>query len=346
MTDLTAFGGVRVSLGQEEISWDFGRVMVPGESDRIASQWRTPTIESVLPPLQSADLPEDVFASEIEERVLGRRLQTWQQGGVGSCVAHGTGRAFQDTLLAQIALGNAERWPGFEVCREAIYGGSRVEVGGGRLGRGDGSVGAWAADWMTKWGGGLLYTKYPTIDLSSGYSENRCREWGVRGVPDDLEPFAKQHPVREATLVTTLPGLTAALRALKFVSLCGSKGRTMRRKPGGWCPVEGRWAHCQAIRGRCLVGGSQSPFGGDGAFPYSGTVEAFEYGNSWGDYLTELNNTVTLASGRTYHLPAGHYLSHPEEIESELRQQDTFAFAGARGWIAERIDWIFVRRPT
>lgn len=343
--DLKQFGGIAVSQGQGELAWNFGVVRDPSETWEVVRGWKTTRIEDRLASLTAGDLPEDVFASEIEEKVLGKRLATWNQGSVGSCVSHGTGRAYQDVLLAQIATGAAEQWPGFEVCREAIYGGSRVEVGGGRLGRGDGSVGAWAADYMTKWGGGILYKKYAEVDLSGGYSEARCRDWGYKGVPDNIERIAKENPVKEATLVTSLAGLTAAIRALKFVSICGSKGRTMQRRPGGWCPVEGSWAHCQAIRGRCLVqGGSNSPFGGDGAFPYAGNVEAFEYGNSWGDYLKDLNNLVTLASGKTYTLPAGHYLSHPSEIESELRQEDTFAFAGAKGWVAEKISWIFTTK--
>lgn len=338
------YGGVPVSQGNGELSWNFGVVRDLTETWATVATWKTHRIEDHLVGLTAGDLPENVFASELEELVLGTRLQTWNQGSVGSCVAHGTGRAFQDTLLAQIAMGKAERWPGNEVCREAIYGGSRVEVGGGRLGRGDGSVGAWAADYMTKWGGGILYKKYTEIDLSGGYNETRCRDWGYKGVPDNIEKIARENPVKEATMVTTLAGLTAAIRALKFVSICGSKGRTMKRRPGGWCPVEGSWAHCQAIRGRCLVGGSQSPFGGDGAFPYAGNVEAFEYGNSWGDYLGDANNQVTLASGKTYTLSPGHYLSHPEEIASELRQEDTFAFAGVQGWIAETIPWMFVSK--
>lgn len=352
MIDLKQFGGIAVSQGQGELAWNFGVVNDPEETARIVGSWRTQRIEDHIAELTAGDLPEDVFASEIEEKVLGKRLPTWSQLDLGSCVAHGSGRAFQDTLLAKIALGNAEQWPGFEICREAIYGGSRVEVGGGRLGidRGgpndpnQGSIGAWAADFLTKWGGGLLYKQYPEIDLSDGYKVSRCREWGNKGVPDILEKYSKEHPIKEATLVTSLAGLTAAIRSLKFVSICGIKGRTMKRRPGGWCPVEGKWAHCQAIRGRCLVGGSSSPFGGDGAFPYTGNVEAFEQGNSWGDYLGSENNTVQLASGKTYTLPPGHYLSHPQEIESELRQEDTFAFAGAKGWVAEKISWIFVSK--
>ena len=34
---------------------------------------------------------------------------------------------------------------------EVIYGGSRVEIGGGRI-RGDGSIGAWAARWVRDYG--------------------------------------------------------------------------------------------------------------------------------------------------------------------------------------------------
>ena len=347
--DLASFGGTPISVSRgesSEVLWDFG-VIAPTEEqrERVLSSWRSRTIEQHLGMLVSQDAPEDVFASEIEEKVFGKRLPTWNQKSVGSCVAHGTGRAFQDSLLVQILLNpGTYQWPGAEVCREGIYAGSRVEVGGGRLRGGDGSVGVWAADWMTRWGGGLLYKKYPEADLSDGYNESRCREWGDKGVPDSLEKYAKECPIKEAAMVTTLEGLTAAIRALKFVSICGSKGRTMQRRPGGWCPVQGGWAHCQAIRGRCLVqGGASSPFGGDGAFPYAGNIEMFEYGNSWADYLGDLNNQVKLASGKIYILPAGHYLSRPEEILSELRQQDTFSFTGPRGWVYESIPWIFAR---
>ena len=190
--DLRQFGGVLVMQGHEN-TWNFGVFRDLSETWATVATWRTRAIEDHLSELTADDLPEDVFASEIEQKILGKLLPTWNQGQVGSCVSHGTGRAFQDTLLAQIAMGKAEQWPGSEVCREGIYGGSRVEIGGGRLGGGDGSVGAWAADWLTKWGGGLLYTKYPELDLSGGYDERRCREWGSRGVPDSLEKYAKEH---------------------------------------------------------------------------------------------------------------------------------------------------------
>lgn len=338
---LKSVGGVPVSQGDGQMVWDFGVVVDPKERERIVSQWRVRQIEQALKDILLADLPENVFASDLQKKLLGRVLAAWNQKSVGSCVGHGTGRAFQDTVIAQCLL-TGEKFFDAEVCREAVYGGSRVEIGGGRI-NGDGSVGAWAADYMTKYGGGVLYKKYDEIDLSGGYDEARCRQWGNRGVPDNLEKYAKNNPVKDATMVATIDGLRAAIRSLKFVSICGSKGRTMQRKSGGWCPVSGQWAHCQEISGRCLVqGGSSSPFGGDGAAPYAGNVEAFEYTNSWGDYLGSTNNKVVLADGREYTLPEGAYLSRPEEIESELRQQDTFAFYGVKGLVAETLQWIFM----
>lgn len=161
---------------------------------------------------------------------------------VHNCVSHGWGRVCQDLLLVQIANGE-EEWPGAEVAREPIYGGSRVEVGGGQLGGSDGSVGAWAAKWVQGWGL-VVYKKYGSIDLSDGYDVQRCRSYGSRGVPSELETEAKLHPVKDCILITTPEQARDAICNLKFISICGSLGRTMQRMPGGWCPVEGNWGHC------------------------------------------------------------------------------------------------------
>src|SRR5437763_1529398 len=71
-----------------------------------------------------------------------------------------------------------------DLAQEVIYGGSRVEVGGGRL-RGDGSVGAWAAKFVHDYGV-VPRGVHGRYDLSR-YDERRCREYGARGVPGDLE---------------------------------------------------------------------------------------------------------------------------------------------------------------
>ena len=102
----------------------------------------------------------------------------------------------------QIADGEAAEYR--DLAPEVIYGGSRVEIGGGRI-RGDGSIGAWAARWVRDYGvvpRGL----HGSHDLRL-YDENRCRDYGRRGVPDDLEALAKEHPVRGVVNVRVVGGV-------------------------------------------------------------------------------------------------------------------------------------------
>lgn len=258
-----------------------------------------------------------VFNLEIE----GDNSYVAEGVGVHNCVSFGWGRACQDSILVGIAKGKYE-WK-FEVATEPIYGGSRVEVGGGRI-PGDGSIGAWAAKWVKDWG--LLYmTKYlnDKYDLTK-YSESRARQWGYSGVPNDLEPIAKENPVKEVALITTVSEAVDALANYKPISICGSKGRTMKRQTNGFCPVQGSWAHCQSFRGVCVAKGNRP---------------AVVYQNSWGDYLGSTNNKVTLESGREITLPQGCYLSDLDDIESELRQRDTFAVDDAPGWPVTDLSW-------
>jgi hypothetical protein len=88
------------------------------------------------------DGPEDVFLWEACRAVTGDVLPARDQKSVGSCVAFATATAVEHRLCVQIAGGSGEEYR--DLAQEVIYGGSRVEVGGGRI-RGDGSVGAWAA---------------------------------------------------------------------------------------------------------------------------------------------------------------------------------------------------------
>jgi len=318
----------------------FGWRPDPAAVAAVLAQLPRPHFSAAAPHLAGTGEKADVFAWEVEEKVLGKRLPAWDQSSIGSCVSHGWGRAVQDVLLAQVALGNVEQWPGFEVCREAIYGGSRVQVGGERGSYDDGSVGAWAAKWVKDFGV-LFYTKYDGYDLTGGYDVRRCKEWGAGGCPQPLEPTARLHPVKDVTQTTTPEQVRDAVANLHFVAVCGQTSRVMKRRPGGWCPKTGNdWPHCEEIAGVCVVaGGASSPFGGGGAAPFAGDTPAFAERNSWGDYLGSDNNAVKLASGREVQLPDGVYLSTFEERAADFREGDTFAASAFVGFPAQRLEW-------
>jgi hypothetical protein len=256
--------------------------------------------------------PTHVYLWDAYRRLYGTNPPERDQGSVGSCVSFGTAHAIEMTLANQVLLGFAGEFR--DVAQEVIYGGGRVEVGGGRI-RGDGCVGAWAAKFVKQWG---IVPRGVTgrYDLSR-YDVDRCRAWGRTGVPDDLEPEAKKHPVGDAAQVTTWTEAKKALANGYGIAICSSQGFTTRRDPNGVCQPRGTWNHCMSLDG------------------YHVDSDAREYGhitNSWGD------NTHTGPVGWGNPNKAG-FWADSRTIERMLRQDDSWAFSGVTGFPARKIDW-------
>jgi hypothetical protein len=199
------------------------------------------------------DGPEDVFLWESARAVTGDVLPARDQKSVGSCVGFATATAIEHLSCKQIEDGECAAYR--DLAQEVIYGGSRVEVGGGRV-RGDGSVGAWAARWVRDYGV-VPRGVHAQHDLSE-YSESRCRHYGRRGVPDDLEALAKEHPVRGVARVRSWEECLAAIRNGYPVLVCSDQGFAMERDAGGFCNPRGRWYHAMAVVG---VRGGERPGG-------------------------------------------------------------------------------------
>ncbi len=268
-----------------------------------------------------------VFLWVAEEKVLGSRFRSWNQKGVGSCVGFGNGRAGQDVLLWEIAAGEPEQWPGAEISPEVIYGGSRVEVGGGRI-NGDGSVGAWAAKWVKEWG---LVPRgvYGSLDLTT-YNESTCRRLGSQGIPTDVEGLARLHPVTGIAMVRNGDEFWAALGGGKPVALCSNRGFASRLRAGFDTP-SGVWNHCMEGRGRF-----RHPSKGK-----SGVLQ-----NSWAQYLNIptpddrfIEYLDTDGMVKRMELPEGCFATTLDVIDGMCRQQDSFAYAGLKGWAKVRVDW-------
>ena len=100
--------------------------------------------------VDSADLPKEVFLWKIHKQVTGLDSDEENQGNYGSCVGFGTTAAVEASMVYQIYTGKQEEWK--ELCQEITYGGSRVEIGKKRLGRSQGSIGAWAAEFVKQYG--------------------------------------------------------------------------------------------------------------------------------------------------------------------------------------------------
>ena len=278
--------------------------------------------------VEEEDNDHPVFLWATEEKVLGKMLPSWNQGQIGSCVAHGWGRACQDLILIQIVAGGKEEWPGAEVCRETIYGGSRVEAGHDG-GGGDGSTGGWAAQWCSEWGV-LFYKKYGNVDLADGYNVSRCKQYGSRGVPDELESVAKEHPVKGVAKVTSAEQAWQALGSGYPIPICSNVG-FQSPLVDGFCKRSGSWAHCMEIRAR---------------FVHPTRGRCFVIQNSWGDYLAKEGGDpeIDVKGQGKVKLPQGCFGITSADADVILRQNDSYAISSFRGFPARKIDWL-IKRP-
>jgi hypothetical protein len=197
------------------------------------------------------------------ERALGGDIVPHHQK-IGDCVGQAMGFGVDTLTAAQIyILGQAEQFKA-KAATEALYAGSRYEIGYQEHGsalirRGDGSHVTWCAEFARDYGV-LLRGKYGEYDLSE-YSGRLARSWGKTGVPDDLEPKIKEHPVRTFALTRNYEEVRDAI-ANGYPVVVGSNvgfdycrrhnrggdGRPGRDDVGFLVPC-GQWSHAM-----CFIG--------------------------------------------------------------------------------------------
>lgn len=220
------------------------------------------------------DDTSDILLTDAEQEALGHWIPIRDQRDVGSCVSFGTAGAIETLFCVMIVNANhAGQPPPLEyrdLSQEVIYGGSRVEVGKGRV-RGDGSVTAWAAEFVKSWGV-VARGRYGSLDLTT-YDTRRCREFGAKGVPSDLEQIARQSPVKGITFVRNADEAWRAIGQGYPIAIgsgvgFGENGPWQRDKDG-FLRASGQWGHCMSIVGRATVG----------------TRKGFLFRNSWGDQV-------------------------------------------------------------
>ena len=174
---------------------------------------------------------------------------------------------------------------------------------------GDGSVGAWAAKWCQQYGV-VARGVYGRHDLSR-YSETQCREFGRSGVPADLEPEARQHPVRAVTQVQNASEARRALQNGYPIAVCSSQGFSQQRDAQGFARPQGSWAHCMAVLGY-----------------QGGTRPGFWIQNSWGNRF----HTGPKGNGDP---PDGGFWCDERVADRMFQQGDSWAYADAAGFPAQ-----------
>lgn len=292
----------------------YGWIDNPAAVDAVAATLETPVFGETPAGRDPAPLPDTVCLWQACRKLLGDLIPPRDQGAVGSCVAFGTVAAVEHTLCAEIAAGDLD---GFrDLATEIVYAGSRVEVGGGRL-RGDGSIGAWAAEFVRRWGV-LDRGVHGKLDLTT-YSARLCRQLGAAGVPDGLEAACREHPVEGISRVDSFDAACRALASGYAVAVCSNQGFTMKRDRDGFCAPRGVWNHCLGLVGYTRVGRA-------GGFLL----------NSWG------GEAHTGPSGLGNPSPAG-FWAEAAVLDRMLRQRDSWAFSRVRGFPvrAERLAGLY-----
>lgn len=264
---------------------------------------------------------EDVFLWQAVRKVNNRGPPWYpnvNQEDVGCCVGCGWKHAADVAQAIQILSGVPAEWKPIAV--ESIYGASRVEVGGGRI-RGDGSVGAWARSAVERFGT-LPMEQHPGHDLRE-FSPARCREWGRKGIPDALEPTARNHVIKGCALVKSWEDVKRSIQQGYPVPVCSDQGFAMQRDRDGFCRPSGSWMHCMVFIG--VRKGLR-----EGAFCL----------NSWGDQAHG-------GSVWPNDAPAAGFWVDAKTVDRMVKQGDSFAVADIAGFPARNLpDWNFIKAPV
>jgi hypothetical protein len=238
------------------------------------------------------------------------RMQT-----IGSCVAQGMACAIDVIKAAEIVfLGQPEEWVA-ETATEPIYAVSRVDVGKGRLGRRDGSVGAWAVE-AVEMGAAIPRGVYGDVDLTT-YSGEREREWGMpsRGAPMSLLETLRRHVVRYSTQVTDYDEARDAIANSYPVTVASNRGFVAKRDAEGFARPRGTWMHQMAF------------IAVDDAHTRPGLLCMNSWGPDW------------ISGPKRHDQPEGSFWVDADTATKMLRQGDSFALSGYEGFPRQQIDW-------
>lgn len=247
---------------------------------------------------------ECVLLYKAYEKVVGAKL-TPEFQETGDCVAVATATAVDILVCTRIAVnGHQEEWPG-KCVSEIIYGGSRRLTGEIEPFKA-GSTGAWAAEFISKYGT-MARKKYGPYDFSR-YSGRRAILFGARGIPESLQLICKKHPVKTVSLVTSWEEVRGAVANGYPVLLCSNIGFNKTRDSEGFLKPWETWHHAMVI------------IGVDDKSKRPGALVMNSWGNHW-------------VKGPTRHdQPTGSFWVDAKVIDKMVKQHDSFALSGLVGY--------------
>lgn len=204
-----------------------------------------PVFQDVWTPIRDSGKGKTTLLYDIITKVAGYfpiRLQS-----IGDCASMGSAYAVDAVKAVDIFInGDFEEWVA-ETATEDIYGGSRIIIGRGQLGYGDGSVGAWVAQYCNQYGA-LARQKYGSIDLSK-YSGERARSWGRpdTGVPKELMEYSRKHPIQTISRVDTYEQARDLISNGYAIAVASNQGFSSTRDSEGFASPQGSWNHLMSV---------------------------------------------------------------------------------------------------
>lgn len=285
--------------------YNFGWQDKPEEVKKVLSTLEDPFFaQSARELMNSADDKKDGLLYLAHKKIFGKHLIAQQQPA-GTCVSRGWSRACDHLQLRKMLKGAPIEFK--MVSHSFIYGGSR-EIGGD-LSWSDGSVGAWAAKCVNKWG---ICTREEIGDVPQG-NDDLARQWAAKGVPQKYKDLAKDNLVTKVSMVRTAEEAKAALVNLFPISVCSNRGFTTTRDSKGFCRPSGVWNHCMEWSG------------------YDDELKRFLVEQSWGQMMP---------SGPLYKdQPDNSFWIDWDVADSMLRQEDSFVLYDLDAWMKDKIDW-------
>jgi hypothetical protein len=292
----------------------YGWVNAPREVDTVCNSLPFPVMSDCYAGIKDTGAGKTVLLYKFVEKSIGRYNVRTQ--AIGDCVSFGAACAVDICKAVQ-----GGEW-GAETSTEDIYGGSRVQVGGGRL-SGDGSIGAWAAKYVSEYGT-LIRKAYGAGELDmTKYSGTKARKWGSRGngTPSILLPVAKQHLVKTVTKITSVEQCRDAVANGYPVTIASNQGFSKSRDQYGFASPSGSWAHQMCIT---AVDDDASTANGR---------KGFLIQNSWG--------ANWISGPKRLGQPDGSFWATYEIVSHIIRSGDCWAFADVLGFKPRELNLIW-----
>lgn len=287
-----------------------------GWNETIAKA-EAPVIAASMPKFAITDADGKVLSGEGKSAELwkfaklvngGKHIATWRQES-GDCVSMGWSNAIAYRQAYQIAKEQRN-----EILKIPFppyaYGTSRVLIGKRQLGRGAGSVGAWAAQASLSWG--VLPTDKAN-ELGFHYSGRLADNWGWNGPPKATTEYGSKFRIRTVAQVRSWDDLRDALVhgfPVTIASNVGFNGGSYDRDGKRWLRAAGSWPHQM-----CVIGVEDRPDRLKGAYII----------NSWGTdaHPRPLNDE-----------PLGGFWADAKTIQRIVSQGDSWAYSDFDGFPA------------